>query len=135
MNNGYKFSIWLVPINWKVIKKIYKMEHIPHITVATNIDTDISSAILNNNIYTISDFSIASNFDKMYKNDPLNGYGFFCKINEIKTNHVPHMTLFYNKLINNINPPPPPNELKCKLYIADTRNLDYRLWTAKNLHQ
>lgn len=131
---SYKFSIWLIPENWKKIKEMYKMEHIPHITVATNIESELPYEILNNKNYKVSKFSKVTNFEKMYKHDPLNGYGFYCEINDIKTTHKPHMTLFYNKELDNENIEIP-LELECKLYMANTQSIDWKLWTAKNLHQ
>ena len=32
---GYKYSIWLIPNNWKYIQSYYKTEHIPHVTIKT----------------------------------------------------------------------------------------------------
>ena len=32
---GYKYSLWLIPNNWKYIKSYYKIDHIPHITIKT----------------------------------------------------------------------------------------------------
>ena len=34
---GYGYSIWLVPDNWRHIKKEFDMDFTPHITVATNL--------------------------------------------------------------------------------------------------
>jgi hypothetical protein len=86
----------------------------------------VHSSILSRDIYTVNEFSELKKFPKMYKNDPLNACGFYCKIDCINTNHNPHMSLFYNE--DALNGLIPPESLKCMLYIANTESLDCSEW-------
>ena len=66
----------------------------------------------------------------MYKYKTLNASGLYYEVENININHKPHMSLFYNH--NNTIEYYPPQELWCKLYIANTTNIDYTQWTAQN---
>jgi hypothetical protein len=122
---GYGFSLWLVPANWREIKEQYGMNHIPHITVCTNME-NIDSKILTDEIFMVKDFSNLKKFPKMYTNDPLIAMGFYCKINDLWTNHTPHMTLIYDH--NHIIQFNPPDTLSCSLFFADTRSSNCEDW-------
>lgn len=117
---GYGFSLWLVPHNWRDIKRIYSMNHIPHITVCTNMER-IDPVILSTSIFKVRDFSYLKKFPKMYKKDPLDASGFYCKIDGIFTNHTPHMSVSYSHddLIIGLVPP---ETLECSLHFADTQS-------------
>jgi hypothetical protein len=123
--NGYGYSIWLIPNNWKEVKLSYNMNHIPHITVANNLQF-IDSVVLNKNDYTVENFSNVQQFPQMYLNDPLSASGFYCEIKGISTIHKPHLSLVYNKYITEIYAPP--EKLMCKLYVADTRSINPSEW-------
>ena len=122
---GYGYSLWLVPVNWKEIKEKYAMNHIPHITVCTNMEK-IDSKILTDEIFIVKDFSNLKTFPKMYQNDPLNASGFYCKINGLRTAHTPHMTIAYN--YNYSITHTSPDSLSCLLFFADTRSLNCEEW-------
>ena len=122
---GYGYSLWLVPVNWKEIKEKYAMNHIPHITVCTNMEK-IDSKILTDEIFIVNNFSNLKKFPKMYQNDPLNASGFYCKIHGLRTTHTPHMTLAYDHNYNITHSPP--DSFSCLLFFADTRTLDYTKW-------
>ena len=123
---GYGYSLWLVPVNWKEIKETYNMLHIPHITICTNMEK-IDCNVLSRNLFRVHSFSNMTQFPKMYANDPLDGVGFYCAIDNIATNHKPHMTLRYNEQIHTIYIPP--EFLTCSVHIADTRSLNCEEWT------
>jgi hypothetical protein len=101
------------------------MKHIPHITISTNMEK-IDSSVLSRDIYIVNEFSEFKTFPKMYKNDHLNACGFYCKLDCLKTDHIPHMSLFYNE--KTINTFVPPESLKCMLYIANTESLNCSDW-------
>ena len=123
---GYGYSIWLVPLNWQDIKRVYMMSHIPHITVHTGLDW-VDSSILSENTFTVYNFSRVHKFPKMYTQDPLSASGFYCSVKDLKMLHSPHMTLKYSH--ENINfDIAPPETLMCKLCVADTQSLDCSQW-------
>lgn len=122
---GYGYSLWLVPILSKQIQHMYSMKHIPHITVCTNLQY-IDSSILSQETFIVDSFSQMCNFPKMYNQDPLNACGFYCNIENIKTNHKPHMTVMYMHTMNIQYTPP--EKLDCRLYFADTRSLNCSDW-------
>ena len=35
--NGYEWSIWYVPKDWKKFMNEYGMKHVPHMTIETNL--------------------------------------------------------------------------------------------------
>jgi hypothetical protein len=116
---GYGYSLWLVPQNWRDIKRIYSMKHIPHITVCTNMDrTD--PVILSISSFKVHTFSYLKKFPKMYKNDPLDASGFYCKIEGICTNHTPHMSVSYSH--DDLENLAPPDSLECQLHFANTQS-------------
>ena len=121
---GYGYSIWLVPDNWKEIKKEFNMDFIPHITIATNLPY-LPYGILNDRTYKVNKFSKGQVFPKMYSVDPLNAFGYYCEIDGLYLDHQPHMTLFYApNAINFLDTfsiiKQPPKEFYGKLKIANT---------------
>ena len=130
---GYGYSIWLVPDNWRHIKKEFSMDFIPHITIATNLPYLPYGILDNKKSYKVKNFENGTVFPKMYKVDPLNAYGYYCEIEEMYLNHKPHMTLFYAP-----NPityldtfsivKAPPKEMNCTLAIADTNSTNPSQW-------
>ena len=92
---GYGYSLWLVPHNWEIIKRVYSMTHIPHITVCTNMER-VDPVVLSSSSFKVYNFSYLKRFPKMYSTDPLNATGFYCAIEGICTNHPPHMSVSYS---------------------------------------
>jgi hypothetical protein len=132
---GYGYSIWLVPTNWKYIKKEFNMDFTPHVTVATNLPY-LPYGILNNKNYQVKNFSKGVILPKMYNFDPLNSFGYPCEIDGLYLSHKPHMSLFYapNK-INELDTysrikAPPSYPIECQLRIADTTSINPIQWTV-----
>ena len=94
---GYGYSVWAVPKNYKKIRSVYGMKHIPHITLSTNhieppeisdFPKEVVVSFEDKNMYRIP---------SMYEYEPLNlsAAGFYCKVNGYN-NPLLHMTLFYD---------------------------------------
>lgn len=133
---GYGYSIWLVPINWRHIQQEFSIDFIPHITIATNLNY-IPSNIFNDKTYIVNNFQEGEVFPKTYEVDPLYGFGYYCKIPGIYTIHKPHMTLYYSSneilQIDTFSKfKKPPHELQCKLYVANTNFLNPLEWRIIN---
>jgi hypothetical protein len=129
---GYGYSIWLVPSNWRNIKKDFSIDFLPHITVATNLPY-ISSKTLSKESFLVNNFSVGKVFSKMYKYEPLYAFGYECYIEDLYTSHMPHMTLFYSpneiKYLDTFSKfKSPPQSLTCNLFVADTRSLNPSEW-------
>ena len=90
---GYKYSIWIIPNNWKYIQSYYKTEHTPHVTIKTLLT--ISEAFTEINKYkshyminynaNVYDFNNIS-----YKEDKdahLPASGFLCNLQDLKLEH------------------------------------------------
>lgn len=120
----YGYSIWLIPDEYEYIKITYKMKHIPHITFSTNHKEP--QKILNNNSFSIKLKGNFTNFPKMYENDPLNACGFYCETN-MKTNHQPHMSIYYEHT-DNFDLEPLNKTFSGKLYSVDTTNNNPSNW-------
>lgn len=138
-NMGYGYSVWYVPENYKELQELYKIPHIPHITLETNLCLRDAYHIYHNAspdiVIRFQDKYVK--FPSFYDNDPMISYGWFVdvvKMTRRKLNWVPHMTLRYlprtsinnnnykDKCILSENLFPPSNEIKCKVIIADTRS-------------
>lgn len=147
-NKGYGYSVWYVPENYKELQKTYKIPHIPHITLETNLCLRDAYHIYHNAstdiIIKFQDKYVK--FPSFYENDPMISYGWFVdvvKMTRRKLNWVPHLTLRYlqrTSLNNNAykdksmlseNLCPPSNELKCFVIIADTRSDSPIEWHTK----
>lgn len=140
INKGYNFSVWYVPENYKELQNTYKVSHIPHITLETNLCLRDAYHIYHNAcqdiIIKFQDKYVK--FPSFYENDPMISYGWYVnvmKMTKRKLNWVPHMTLRYLQRISNVannhykdktilseNLCPPSDEIKCKVVIADTRS-------------
>ena len=129
-NSGYEYSLWLVPINYKTIQKTFKMKHIPHITVETNLKTIENCNT--NKIYIVKNFTWYGKIESQYTNDPLCSWGWLCDSIDIVIKHQAHMSMVYNKHNEKITNIVPPDEtpvlLECNLYYADTRSDDPSKW-------
>ena len=130
--NGYGFSIWLVPYNWRQLKKEFNLDFIPHITLSTNHYAIPDVPDLHN--VKAFNFKKGEIFRKIYQNDPLEGYGYYCELSGVFTNHTPHMTLFYGSKISDENMDfyslikTPPDILYCFATLADTTSLNPSTW-------
>lgn len=130
---GYKYSIWLIPNNWKYIKSYYKTEHIPHVTIKTLMTQsqafkeydDLKShyeIAYENNVY---DFTDVKYHEK--QEDEIEGSGFYCKIKGLDLDHRPHMTLYYHHH-NSVLKMKAPTETLGKVYIVNTVSDDPKKW-------
>lgn len=157
-NKGYGYSVWYVPENYKELQDIYKISHIPHITLETNLLLRDAYHIYHNACpdITIKFKEKYVRFPSFYDNDPLISYGWYVdviKMTRRKLNWVPHMTLKYlqrssknsnsniDKSILSDYKHPPSNEIKCKVIIADTRgnepvhwHVNYKYFNVKVSH-
>ena len=129
---GYGYSIWLVPLNWRQIKQEYNLDFIPHITIQTHMPY-VFSRLLSKETLIVDNFSRGQIFSKTYSTDPLYAYGYSCKIQHIFLMHEPHMTLYYSsnpiKYIDTFSKLKlPPQTLECSLYAVDTRSLNPSKW-------
>lgn len=122
---GYGFSTWIVPDTWNSIKSKYKMKHIPHITVRTNLEKPCAKGV--GEKVRIKFISGCFIFPKQYKVDPLDAYGFYCLVKNVDFEHIPHMSLFYNEPFAVYDPPS--EELEGTIYMSDTRSMDPSKWT------
>ena len=130
MVNGYGLSVWLVPLSHNIYRRVYKMKHIPHITISTNHETlpDISHL---NKYYDIFHFKGIQNIPRQYEVDPLYAVGFPCMINGLRTLHIPHMSVRYQKngypSFEDIKTEKP-FKMMTEVRIADTTSLDPSEW-------
>ena len=130
---GYKYSIWLIPNNWKYIKDFYKTDHIPHITIKTLMSGDEVFKEIKNykNHYMISYDNNVHDFNEIsYQKDrdaELPASGFFCKIHNLKLEHQPHMTLYYHYHDSILHMKAPVSCLG-KVYIVNTISDDPVKW-------
>ena len=137
---GYGYSIWLLPKNWRQLKKDLQLEFIPHVTVATNLPYLPYGILDETKIFTVKKFERGTVFPKMYRTDPMHGFGHYCEIEgpppQLLTEHRPHFTLFYSpnpiEYLDTVSwhgLSPVSGELKCTLVIANTNSLNPRQWT------
>jgi len=96
MVSGYGMSVWLVPLSHNIYRRVYKMKHIPHVTISTNHETvpDISHL---QKYYDLVHFRDISNIPRQYEVDPLHSVGFTCLIDGLRTPHIPHMSVRYER--------------------------------------
>ena len=89
---GYKYSIWLIPNNWKYIQSYYKTEHIPHVTIKTLLTSREAFNEYDKlkSHYMIKYQDNVHDFDDIkYKGkdgDEIEACGFFCKIEDLELN-------------------------------------------------
>jgi hypothetical protein len=150
VNKGYGYSVWYVPNNYKELQNIYKISHIPHITLETNLCLRDAYHIYHNAspdiIVKFQDKYLK--FPSFYENDPMISFGWFVdvvKMTRRKLNWVPHMTLRYiprttnnnndnnfrDKYILSESLSAPLHDIKCKIFIADTRSNQPIEWHTK----
>ena len=130
---GYKYSIRLIPNNWKYIQSYYKTEHIPHITIKTLLSQNeafnefelLKSHYMikyKNNVHDFNDIKY-----KGKKGDELDACGFFCNIEGLELEHKPHMTLYYH-YHDSVLKMKAPTETLGKVCIVNTVSDDPRKW-------
>jgi len=130
MVTGYGFSVWLVPLSHNIYRRVYKMKHIPHVTISTNHEKvpDISHL---KPYYDIVHFKGIQNIPRQYEVDPLYAAGFPCLIDGLRTPHIPHMSVRYDRRtypnFDDIKVDKPYRML-AELRIADTTSLDPSDW-------
>lgn len=128
---GYGYSLWLVPDEWRKLKLRYGMRHIPHVTVKTNM-SEVPNVVWGR--YRVGGFSRAGHFPSQYAHDPLTAAGFWCKSLDVPVRHRAHLTVAYGAdgerpvIPLSAHVRPLTGELWCTLRAADTRSLDPSQW-------
>jgi len=123
-------SLWVVPTHYKQIQKDYKMKHIPHVTLHTNLDKHSASVELGRMV-DISFKRGFVRFPKTYDPDPLWGSGFYCDVKGLdhKPTFFHHMTVWYNYDGNHSVFKEPPEDQMGTVVRADTTSEDPSEWT------
>ncbi len=125
---SYGFSLWLVfdsPSRLiRLLAKYNRKPHIPHVTVKTNMESleEAQKTLLCYKHWrdTVTITKPSQKFGKMYKNDPLSGWGFPATLRNIHIEHKPHLTVAYNnEAITGVRFP---LHEEARLKIADTRS-------------
>lgn len=131
--NGYGYSVWFVPNNYKDIQEHYNITHIPHITLETNLSLKDAFHIYHNNTNKKILVKFKENFVKFpsfYPHDPLMYFGWYVEVLRMsgrKLNWSPHMSVRYLPRTNTSQSvgsfqPPPMGPVECFMTIADTRS-------------
>ena len=147
MIEGYGFSIWYIPINYKELQKIYNIQHIPHITYQSNFETFNDAEQVYQKINPIINVEFISKiifFPQMYQNDPLLGCGFYVEKSQyLNPTFDPHLTTKYfipnkelnknikteiDKYLQSVNSFKIPKSITCFKAISDNRILDANNW-------
>jgi hypothetical protein len=149
---GYGYSVWYVPKNYKFLQDTYKISHIPHITLETNLCLRDAYHVYHNASKTIKikfqDKYIK--FPSFYEYDPMVSYGWHVDVVSMarrKLNWMPHMTLRYEPRTNKLNtyrdniilaenylPPTNQQSVDCYIVIADTRSGTPQEWHTKHTY-
>lgn len=139
--NGYGYSVWYVPNNYKELQQRHNMVHIPHITLETNLILRDAFHIYRNAPRNIEVEYIPKlvKFPQCYEHDPLMGIGWYVDVPFMKNRKPwwkPHMSSVYiargtqtiwtdyQRLM------PPPGKFDCFITIADTQSIvpsDWRI--------
>jgi hypothetical protein len=127
---GYGWSLWYIPENWKEIAETYGFQHVPHVTLQSNLTKEEAIALFEKSAKTAtirleSDLVV---FPTMYEVDPLKAAGWYAT--GIDTPHRPHMSVrYWTDLPVDLTPcGNPPDVVECFLAIADTQ-LSPSEWT------
>ena len=126
---GYHWSIWYVPENWKS----FGWDHVPHMTIETNIPVKPTTFEHVVKIDKVTFKPDIVKFKSSYKNNPLEGVGWYCEIPEgWKYTHKPHVTWKYECDVDpTVTNPKEMNNLF--LAVADTRSGDPTKWTFEKI--
>lgn len=147
MIEGYGFSVWYVPINYKELQQLYKIQHIPHITYQSNFETFNDAEQVYQKIKYVINIEFSSKiiyFPQMYPTDPLLGCGFYIKKSQyLNPTFNPHLTTKYfipkkelnqteiDKYLQLVNSFEIPKNIYCFKAISDNRILDANIWEIK----
>lgn len=126
----YGFSLWIVPDNWKYIKRVYNMTHMPHITVKTNI-TEVPN-VGHHTRYYIKFKRPHYKIDNCYEHVPLPTYGFYCSVTKLKLQHYAHLSTHYSDGHVPLPSTHPPDGWGT-LIVADTCDTDPSKWKLLNV--
>lgn len=146
---GYGYSVWYVPRNYKELQQKYNISHIPHITLETNLSLRDAYHIYHNAIdnIVIEFQNKYVKFPSLYDHDPLISYGWYVdviKMTRRKLNWTPHLTLRYaerttknnstyiDKAVLSENHIPPKGSIECDIIIADTRGVCPEEWHTRH---
>lgn len=134
--SGYGYSVWLVPLSYRVFQRGWCIRHIPHVTLSTN-HVEIPSLTNRGQCYDVKNFGPLTMIPSQYKSDSLNACGWFCDIvgYEMKLDHLPHMTFMYSKTPFTVLPmvnEEPLHDTIAQILIADTRSIDPLDWYIMN---
>jgi len=81
------FSLWVVPHGYNILMDTYKMDHIPHVTIAHNLGYPLPTQ----NVGKEYDITIKGDIQSLYGTKSV---GVYCDVN-IPTKLSPHMILWY----------------------------------------
>lgn len=148
MSDGYGYSVWYVPTNYKELKEHYNMKHIPHVTLETNLLLRDAYHIYHNSCSKITaEFhpEYVHPFPSLYAHDPMVASGWYVRVLQMtgrKLNWTPHMSVSYVPRGQHDNmdftpswrPKPPSGKTEYFLVIADTRSGDPTDWHIDNVY-
>ena len=125
----YGYSVWLVPLNRRLLTKVYKFKHIPHITISTNHRTIPDPDNLGR-LYNVVDFKQYGKIGKQYAVDPLHSLGWECDVEDLNIRHTPHLSHMYSFYAYDkvYSVYPTPMRLIAEVCVADTRSPDWEEW-------
>jgi len=126
----YGYSVWLVPLNHRILTKVYKFQHVPHVTISTN-HVKIPEPDNLGRLYDIVKFQTYSTIEKQYVIDPLHSIGWKCSVDGLDISHVPHLTHRYSfySFPDTVTPVfPTPRYLIGEVVVADTRSPRWEEW-------
>ena len=125
----YGYSVWLVPLNRRLLTKVYKFRHIPHITISTNHVTVPDPDNLGK-LYNIVNFIPYGKIGKQYEVDPLHSLGWECEVEDLDIKHTPHLSHLYSffpySKVYSVYPTP--MRLIAEVCVADTRSPNWEEW-------
>lgn len=125
---GYGYSVWAVPINYKMIQNKYGMKHVPHVTLSTNHATVPIPSNWGQRLKIEFKCKNLYRLPPMYEyQPPSTSAGFYCNIRGYD-NPLLHMTLSYDFPGNYLDFKAPDEILDAQVYRADTRSLDPSEW-------
>ena len=125
----YGYSVWLVPLNIRLLTRVYKFRHIPHITISTNHRTVPDPDNLGR-LYDVVNFKPYGKIGKQYAIDPLHTLGWECDVEDLDIKHTPHMSHVYSfypyDKVHYVYPTP--IRLIAEVCVADTRSPNWEDW-------
>ena len=125
----YGYSVWLVPLNHRLLTKVYKFRHIPHITISTN-HTSVPDPDNLGKLYNVVNFKPYGKIGKQYEVDPLHSLGWECEVDDLDIKHTPHLSHLYSffpySKVYSVYPTP--MRLIAEVCVADTRSPNWEEW-------